>query len=113
MSKAKEFYRQLPEVIQQMLIVSDGWLVGSSIDKILNDEKVTDFDIAVPYDKWELTIAAFKNYKFKLNTYGGFKFDINDISIDMWPQDIHRFLKVAKVTYMFNLNSRMLLKKDE
>lgn len=118
MSKIKELYRQLPEQIRSILILSDGWLVGSTINYMLCPNKaenyLPDYDIIVPYEKWEDTIVALKHNPFTLNTYGGFKFNISEMEVDIWPQDTDKFLKVAsKLTYMFNLKNQILIKNDE
>lgn len=114
----KKMYRNLPPKLRDILIISDGWLVGSAIKKILANEKVRDFDIAVPEEKWAETICALRGYKFELNTFGGFKFTIpngeSEFELDIWPQNFDRFLKVASsYSYLFNLRHQKLLKLEE
>ncbi len=120
MSKIKEIYRNLPVNIRTALIISDGWLVGSSVVAILNGEEVKDYDIIVPYKNWDIAILSLKNYPFELNTFGGFKFKIPSTKegkfdyLDIWPQDVDTFMKVApKCPYLFNLQRQKLYKTDE
>lgn len=118
MRKIKEIYRQLPVDIRSILILSDGWLVGSTIDNLLSDKEaadyVPDYDIIVPFSKWEDTVVALKHNPFTLNTYGGFKFNIKGLEVDIWPQDTDQFIKVASnLTYLFNLKHQILIKNDE
>lgn len=114
MYKKKSLYRALPETIKNILIVSDGWLAGSSVENIINGNPIVDYDIAVPYDKWQDTIVMLKTEPFILNTFGGFKFNLDGLEIDIWPQDTDGFLKRAKpLTYMYNLKNQILIKNDE
>lgn len=118
MSNVKDVYRKLPEIIKSILITSDGWLVGSSLKDLIDGKPVNDYDIAVPFEQWGFVIPMLRLYPYSLNTYGGFKLNLidengNNIELDIWPQDLHKFLKVGSISYLLNLRSRTLLTTGE
>ncbi len=117
MNKNKTIYQHLPVPIRSILIISDGWLVGSSIKSILAEEPVNDYDIIVPVEKWMNTLVSIKQYDHVVNTFGGMKFTIvttaGVIDLDIWPENIDHFLKVANtLSYVYNINRSLLLKND-
>ena len=111
-------YRKLPEIIQSALLVSEGWLVGSSIGQILEEKKVNDFDIIVPNPnlyiitcKWLQTLST----DSRVNSFGGMKFELpGNIDIDIWPEELDHFLKNAnKLEYFYSMKKNILLKNHE
>ena len=105
-----KIYNSLPMEIKTILINSDGWLVGSSIKSILDDEPVNDYDIIVPVLNWHKTMINLRDYPFELNTFGGMKFSFDELTIDIWPEDFDNFLKKAlHFTYLYNLPNQILL----
>lgn len=111
MSAQKKLYSKLPSIIKSTLIISDGWLVGSSIRDLINDESVVDYDIIVPVDNWWYTMVHLKNYPHSINTFGGTKFTVDNVVLDIWPEDTDHFLKVAvEISYMFNLKHQPICK---
>lgn len=116
--KKKEIYRKLPSIIKSTLIISDGWLIGSSIKSILENKPVTDYDIIVPSKSWEQSTVSLRSYPFIMNSFGGLKFTLPDgdnfIILDIWPDDIDNILKVGNtITYAFNLKHQRLYKSEE
>ena len=80
-------YKELPEIIQAILLTSEGWLVGSSINQILNKEVVKDYDIIVPSRELFMIVCKFVSSitdKVKINSFGGIKIQILDTEIDIW-----------------------------
>lgn len=107
-------YKNLPEVIKTVLLSSEGWLVGKSIEQLLTKE-VKDYDIIVPnrelYYKTINLLKSFYNYDF--NNYGGVKFKDSDLQIDIWCEELDHFLLSANyVNYIFNFKKQILLKND-
>jgi tRNA nucleotidyltransferase/poly(A) polymerase len=114
MSKSKELYRKIPSNIRTALILSDGWLVGSSIQSLLEDRPVKDYDIIVPVTNWETVMLGIKHWPHTFNTFGGLKFEVlthdGIVELDIWPQDVDRFIKSSsKITYIYNLRNQILL----
>lgn len=111
-------YREVPPLIQMVLLTSEGWLVGSSITSLLNKENVNDYDVIVP--SRELFQIICKNLQtaaisMEINSFGGFKFKFeNGLDLDIWPEELDHFLKSSlKVEYVFNMKRNILLKKEE
>lgn len=108
-------YKELPEIIQAILLTSEGWLVGSSINQILNKEVVKDYDIIVPSRELFMIVCKFVSSitdKVKINSFGGIKIQILDTEIDIWCEEFDHFLKTAnKLDYFFNMKRNILLQK--
>ena len=112
----KKFYRDLPEVVQSILITSEGWLVGNSVENLIKGEKVNDFDIIVPSrELFQVVVKQLhcKNNFFGLNSYGGIKVILQDIYIDIWCEELSHFLMSANsVNYVYNHKKQRLLKNE-
>lgn len=111
----KNLYRKLPPPVGMLLMLSKGWLVGSSIDSVLKGEKPRDYDIIVTDPQyWGVAVkyASESTKTMGFNTFGGLKFTIegSDIEIDMWPQDLERFLH-SRVhgNKLYNLSNQILI----
>ena len=113
MLSKKEFYRSLPEVVKGILLVSEGWLVGSSIENHLEEKENIDYDILIQdRQKYQLTIMSLNQLPviMTVNSYGGLKFEVFKISIDIWPEELDHFLKSsAKINYIYNHKAQILL----
>lgn len=107
-----KYHRLIPTEILSILALTDGWLVGSALSKLINGEKTRDFDIIVHPDNWHLLMQHIRNRKFVLNSNGGIKFQTeSNFEVDIWVSSLDKFLKSrAKYTYIFNFNSLILLK---
>jgi hypothetical protein len=112
----EKFYKKLPTIINTTLISSHGWLVGSSIDKILSGDKVRDYDIIVPDAQlYQQTVLFLQELvgEPKINTCGGLKFTLPDLEIDIWPEELSHFLlNTTSVKYVFNFKKQLLLKVE-
>lgn len=110
----RKFYRQLPQEVIDILSVSNGWLIGSSIQSILNDIIPNDYDIIIPQPNYRLLYRFLRQYNPEFNNHGGVKVNINDISIDIWIESLDTYLDRLKTnfTYAYNFNSNLLIKSD-
>ncbi len=108
----KEIYNNLPQKIKTLLLISEGWLVGSAPEKLLNSEIPKDYDIIVPSrELFQLTCCLFKNEKIDINTFGGIKIQINDLLIDIWCEELGHFIMTSTgCNYAFNLKRSKLFK---
>lgn len=111
-------YRKLPELIQSTLLISEGWLVGSSIAQLLENKEVKDYDILVPSrEKYQIVckmLSDISNINM-VNSFGGMKFEIGPlddiINIDIWPEELDHFLKNGnKLQYFYNMKKNIMLK---
>jgi len=108
----KYFYRKLPTIIKNTLLISEGWLIGSAIEKTDKEEQPKDYDIIVTnLERWGAVIAFLSNYNYAINSYGGFSVTVSEtIKIDIWPQSFERYvLVVPKPFRMFRLVDRIVL----
>ena len=113
-----KLYKNLDVRVKNILLISEGWLVGNSINNILNDEEVKDYDIIAPnrelYHK--ILFLSGSNYQFSINSYGGVKLQIDNygndtLSIDIWCEDLSHFIENAKeINYLYNYKRNVLLK---
>lgn len=83
---------RLPKRIYAIVCKHNVWLVGSAVTK--DDAK--DVDLLVSFRDWP-EVAIHIPPDAKPNTFGGFKWKEDNISIDMWPGD----LSDLAASYMF------------
>ena len=108
-------YRKLPELIQSTLLISEGWLVGSSIAQLLENKEVKDYDILVPSrEKYQIICKMLFGLADQaiINTFGGMKYIFsNGLNIDIWPEELDHFLKNGnKLQYFYNMKKNIMLK---
>lgn len=112
----KDFYHKLPNIVKSTLLVSEGWLIGSSIINTLEGKPVKDYDIIVPNrELFQLTLSQLRNQgAININSFGGVKFENDVAQIDIWPEELDHFLKhVNEVTYIFNYKKNILFKNEQ
>lgn len=110
-------YNELPSVIKNILLITEGWLVGNSALDILKDKEPKDYDIIVPsremYSKMVTLLAS--QYDYDVNSYGGLKFNLDefDIKLDIWCEELDHFILNAKdISYLYNFKRNYLFKKE-
>ncbi len=106
-----KIYEKLPDHIKGFLLLTGGWLVGNSIQNIIDGETPKDYDIIIT--NRHAFQNACKNWEvcdLKLNSFGGMKIQLEDTEIDFWCEELSHFLITAnKVTYIFNMRKNILL----
>lgn len=116
MNKQQRIYRKLPPRIQAALLISEGWLIGSSIEQLLEDKVVKDYDIIVP--SRELFQIVCKSLfveatEAKINSMGGMKMTFPDLELDIWCEELDHFVKIANsLQYLYNMKRNVLLNKE-
>lgn len=108
----KLVYNSLPDCIKSILIISDGWLVGSAVEKLLAKEDPKDYDIIIPSrENYQVTSTAIKSYLKGVNTFGGLKYEFPDgIVVDMWPEELDHYLASASTRLsIYKLRGGILL----
>lgn len=109
----KVFYKLLPTEIKTILIISEGWLVGSSIQSLLDGKAVSDYDIVIPNrENFQNALLYLKGLgKVEITTFGGMKSKTDKMIIDIWCEELGHFLQNSlSQTYIFNLTKQMLFK---
>lgn len=82
-------YRNLPKIVCSLCQTCDGWIVGSSVDNIINERPITgDIDVVIPWHSWNIASKILPRESV-INSCGGFKFYCYDtqITVDVWPGD--------------------------
>lgn len=107
----KIIYNALPTIIKKILILSNGWLVGSTINNIIENKSNKDYDILITdVDKFhEILLFLDQNNDIELNTFGGIKYKIGELYIDIWTSTLDKFFKNKYEQPIFNLNNRIIL----
>lgn len=111
----KTFYKQLPIEIRSLLLISEGWLVGSSINALIENKPVNDYDIVVPNrELFQNALLYLKTLgEITVTTFGGNKVTTDKLVIDIWCEELGHFLQSSlNQTYIFNLRSQLLLKSQ-
>lgn len=111
----KTFYKLLPLEIKTILILSEGWLVGSSIKSLLESRPANDYDIVIPnrecFQNALLYLKGLGNVE--ITTFGGMKLKTDKMIIDIWCEELGHFLQSSlDQTYIFNLTKQMLFKSE-
>lgn len=110
----ERLYRKLPAPIKAILINTKGWLVGSSIRSLLRGEDVSDYDIIVPdrelFRTNLLNLNSNSTYKSESNSFGGVKYSREDLTIDIWCEELDHFLLASNsVEFIYNMHRNILL----
>lgn len=111
----EKLYQYLPVSIKDLLLASDGWLVGGSIQNLLDDTQVKDYDIIIPEDKLTLIFSTIRGNFQEFNTFGGYKLNLpTGESVDIWVSSLDSFIKVStKFSYAYNLRNSILIKQED
>lgn len=95
-------YSKLPKLALNLLLLNQGWLVGSSVLWYMSDEYIKtprDFDIIIPPSKWSdaTKLIDTKTLTINLNKFGGLKIigvwknNTDKYSIDLWPSHLEDY----------------------
>jgi|AntRauMFilla1563_2_1112583.scaffolds.fasta_scaffold01554_5 hypothetical protein len=109
-------YSKLNNRIKSILLSSEGWLVGGSVNQIVNDGLISDYDIIVPdrglYHNTIVSLMHLTDSNYTINNYGGFKFKLGQyLILDIWCEELSHFLANAnEITYLYNHKKCILLK---
>lgn len=105
----------LKKEIKAILYISDGWLVGSSPEVLMNDGIPRDYDIIVSDGNKFQSAIYHLSEKFgnpSVNSCGGLKFKSTEETIDIWVDGLENFLKESNsVGYVYNINKNLLIRK--
>ena len=88
----------LPRAVYQMCI--HGALVVGSFAKYMVGEDVrpNDIDLLVPLEHWQ-TIAMLIPDTAKPNRFGGWRFEVEGVEIDVWPDTLLNYLSQCRTKY--------------
>lgn len=83
--------KNLPTLVKQLTQVHSAWIVGSAAEKDADLAAVRDFDVLVPFSAWP-AVAAMLPDNARRNTFGGWKCVSDGKDVDVWPDDLGRFM---------------------
>jgi hypothetical protein len=87
MGGLKEVYSKIPKKVRSLLIVTNGWLVGSAVDSIFENKEVNNYDIIVPDgESLMLAMQLYGNNPIVLNSWGGFRLVVDGVHVDIWVE---------------------------
>lgn len=111
----KEIYNKLPKEVKDVLFLSEGWLVGSSVEKLLSGEQCRDYDILITDLKlYYKTISTFKGCYNNFTTFGGINLGVNEMVIDIWHDSLESFINMSLNTgTMYNMVKGHILKLEK
>mgnify|MGYP000325991193 CR=1 FL=1 len=83
----------LSPFIRTLLYVHDGFVVGSGADYLIGNTETSprDWDILIPLSKWSVAMKSIPKGSAS-NTFGGIKINIDNVSVDVWSQDLSDYL---------------------
>lgn len=114
--KSKKIYANLPQDVKDILFLSEGYLVGSSVRNILEDVKeIKDYDILVTDPLlFRKVCATYKNEMEGINTFGGIKLQLSEGSqVDIWCDALEAFLTYSSTYYyVYSLKNNTLFKNE-
>lgn len=106
----------VPDTVRQLCWGHNAWLIGGFVDylmKLYAGEKCGEFrdiDVIVPYHEWQKAAYLLGGVDAVANKFGGFEFKEDDITVDVWPDDVARVLAEFKEgTKAFHPKTRTLL----
>lgn len=107
-----KIYKNIPVEVKDILITTEGWLVGNSPQNLIEGTIPKDYDIIVPSrEKFQNSMLMLHGFDYGFNTYGGLKFQLDEIKIDIWCEELSHFLLNAnKVGFIYNMKRNILLK---
>lgn len=80
--------RDLPRFLRRLSAVADCWLVGSAAFAP-EGTSPKDWDVVVTPETWA-TAAVLIPADARPNTHGGWKFQVDGVEFDVWPDRIER-----------------------
>lgn len=106
----KIVYNALPREVRSVLVITEGWLVGGAITSINLGHEPKDYDIIVPNpENFRKLLTTVDVDKLTINSFGGVKFEVNGIFIDMWVESLDNFLLVTNGSkYVYNITRNLL-----
>lgn len=77
----------LPFTVRNFVTFHDAWIVGSAALPLLDNKRLRDIDVMIPYHCWAAAAGLIPNNAVK-NTLGGWKYTEDDVTVDVWPDTL-------------------------
>lgn len=82
----------IPSIVKQFSTNFGGWVIGSGCQ-----ENPKDWDVLIPFSEWNRAAHLIPK-DAKPNTFGGWKFTVDGVDIDVWPGELSFICNQAKFT---------------
>ncbi len=80
-----------PNLVRKLVMNCNGWLVGSAAKENVDISNLKDWDVVIPFSYWKFAASLIPNDAVP-NSFGGWKCNECEISIDIWPADLSDIL---------------------
>lgn len=99
----------LPPIVAQLTHNFDAWIVGSAADPATQQPR--DWDVLVPFHEWHRAVACVPS-SAQPNCFGGWKFESNGQSIDVWPGDLSWLMQRPQARWAWHPKSGTRIAKE-
>jgi len=96
--------KQLSSIAVKLLQLHDGWVIGTAADPSCDLKTVRDIDIMIPWSNWSKA-ALLVPEEAHPNTFGGWKFDKDGVTYDVWPDELGSCLSNAFTKWVWHYRS--------
>lgn len=101
---------KIPKLVSDLSTYHDGWIVGSAANP--ENKSPRDFDIAVPFSKWQEASALIPD-DAKRNHFGGWKCISEGIEVDVFPCELSWILLSPYCEWIWNYKTNIRYKKQK
>lgn len=91
----------LPPIIAKLATNFEAWIVGSAASPFTDINCVRDWDVIIPFNLWHKACVLIPK-DARPNSFGGWKFTVDGIEIDLWPGDLSAFMTFHKFKYAWH-----------
>ena len=91
---------KLPKVVMRLTHNFDAWIVGGAAAPI--PKEGCDIDVLIPFHRWHEASIITNDIDITINSFGGYRFESEGKSIDMWPGDLSWILQRPKLKYAWH-----------
>lgn len=91
--------RVLPALASKLTTHFGAWVVGSGANPDAK-EFPRDLDLVVPFHAWHLAAQLIPR-DAAVNSFGGWKFDDEGVSVDVWPADLASLMTNPLVCHLW------------
>lgn len=104
---------RMPEQVRFLCWEYDGWVVGGAAS---GGEPPRDWDVIVPPAHWIPVAHYLKTWHPQMNSFGGWKLNLGDVSLDVWPTSLDGYILRTRRTdplVVWHPKSGVRLKTEE
>ena len=100
---------KVPKFVANICTNQEAWVVGSAADPLSSSPR--DWDVLVPFHTWHL-VASFVPSDARPNSFGGWKFEVDGVEIDVWPGDLAFICRQCAFRWAWNPSLGIRIKQE-